>query len=64
MALSSSLSSKEHYLVQAFLCCELARNYFAHHHYLDDELMRTKESGFMLTGILATVLYLLGDKDG
>jgi hypothetical protein len=60
MTMSTGLSVKEHYLVQAFLCCELARNYFAHHHYLDDELMRTKESGFMLAGILATVLYLLG----
>lgn len=60
MALNTSLSAQEHYLVQAFLCCELARNYFAHHHYLDSMLMRTKESGFMLTGILVTVLYLLG----
>lgn len=61
MKLDRSLSEKEHYLVQAFLCCELARNYFAHHHYLDSMLMRTKESGFMLTGILVTVLYLLGN---
>lgn len=60
MAMNAGLSVKEHYLVQAFLCCELARNYFAHHHYHDDELVRTKESGFMLTGILATMLYLLG----
>lgn len=60
MTMSTGLLVKEHYLVQAFLCCELARNYFAHHHYLDDELMRTKESGFMLTGILVAVLYLLG----
>ena len=59
---NSGLPDKEHYLVQAFLCCELARNYFAHHHYLDDKLLRSKESGFMLTGILVAVLYLLDDK--
>jgi len=45
----------------AFLCCELARNYFSHHHYLDNILIRCRESEFMFTGILVTVLYLLGD---
>lgn len=61
MALSTGLSGEEHFLVQAFLCCELARNYFAHHSYLDQKLVNSKESGFMLTGILITVLYLLGE---
>ncbi len=49
------------HLVQAFLCCVLARNYFAHHTYLDNGLMRNQkeESAFMLVGILVTVLKLL-----
>lgn len=46
-------------LIKAFLCCNLARNYFAHHTYLDRELIRSEESGFMLAGILVTVLTLL-----
>lgn len=46
-------------LTQAFLCCMLARNYFAHHDYLDEELLRSEKSGFMLRGILLTVLVLL-----
>jgi hypothetical protein len=46
-------------LAQAFLCCNLARNYFAHHNYLDEELIRTEKSAFMLSGILITVLTLL-----
>ncbi len=45
--------------LQAFLCCLLARNYFAHHIYLDSELRRSEESGFMMSGILVTVLILL-----
>lgn len=62
MALKTGLSDKEHYLVQAFLCCELARNYFAHHNYLDyKELPRSDKSEFLLSGILSAVLYLLGD---
>jgi hypothetical protein len=52
-------SKKDIYLVQAFLCCVLARNYFAHHTYLDKELIRDEKSAFMLTGILTTVLILL-----
>lgn len=50
-------------LAQAFLCCLLARNYFAHHTYLDKEFMQNQkeESAFMLIGILVTVLKLLGD---
>ncbi len=38
MRMQSQLSKEEHYLVQAFLCCVLARNYFAHHYYLDGAL--------------------------
>jgi hypothetical protein len=52
-------SKKEIHLTQAFLCCVLARNYFAHHTYLDKELIRDEKSAFMLTGILTTVLILL-----
>jgi hypothetical protein len=48
-------------LLKAFLSCLLARNYFAHHTYLDNELIRTEKSAFMLTGILTTVLVLLDD---
>ena len=61
MAIKTNLLPKERHLVQAFLCCELARNYFAHHHYLDyKELPRSEKSAFMLAGILSAVLYLLG----
>jgi len=51
------------HLIQAFLCCVLARNYFAHHNYLDKHLLRDQkeESAFMLIGILVTVLKLLDD---
>jgi hypothetical protein len=59
MSLVTDLPSRENGLVQAFLCCELARNYFAHHHYLDEKLTRSKEAGFMMTGIVVTVLFLL-----
>jgi hypothetical protein len=58
MSLTSDLDAKEHYLVQAFLCSVLARNYFAHHYYLDGELLRSKESQFLLGGILVTALCL------
>lgn len=54
-----SWSKKDTFLLKAFLCCLLARNYFAHHTYLDNELRRSEESGFMLAGILVTVLTLL-----
>lgn len=56
-------SKKDTHLIQAFLCCVLARNYFAHHTYLDKEFMQNQkeESAFMLIGILVTVLKLLGD---
>ncbi len=51
------------HLLHAFLCCLLARNYFAHHTYLDKDFMQNQkeESAFMLIGILITVLKLLGD---
>ncbi|TCV85666.1 MULTISPECIES: hypothetical protein [Methylomonas] len=53
------LNKKDKRLAQAFLCCDLARNYFAHHVYLDHELIRSDKSAFMLTSILITVLVLL-----
>lgn len=52
------------HLTQAFLCCMLARNYFAHHDYLDQELLRSEKSGFILRGILLTVLMLLDPGPG
>jgi hypothetical protein len=55
----SKLPAPEHQLVQAYLCCLLARNYFAHHDFLDNELLRTSKSQFLLSGILLTVLTLL-----
>lgn len=54
-----NLSEAERTLVQAFLCCLLARNYFAHHDFLDNELLNTDKSAFLLRGILLTVLTLL-----
>lgn len=58
-SLKTNLSATEHQVVQAFLCCLLARNYFAHHDFLDKELIRSEKSAFMLKGILLTVLILL-----
>jgi hypothetical protein len=56
-------SVQDTHLVQAFLCCVLARNYFAHHTYLDKDFMQNQkaESAFMLVGVLVTVLKLLDD---
>jgi len=59
MSLSLTITPREQRLVQAFLCCVLARNYFAHHHYLDEGLLRSEESAFMLGGIILTLLFLL-----
>ncbi|CAG9933795.1 hypothetical protein [Candidatus Nitrotoga arctica] len=59
MNLVLNTTPREQQLVRAFLCCVLARNYFAHHHYLDQELLRSKESAFMLGGIILTLLFLL-----
>lgn len=39
---------------------ELARNYFAHHDYLDSDLLNNADSQFLLGGILVSVLVLLG----
>jgi hypothetical protein len=50
---------QQHMLVQAFLCCELARNYFAHHDFLDHELLHSSKSEFLMRGIILTVLMLL-----
>src|SRR5439155_12034607 len=33
IALNTNLQGREKILAQAFLCCLLARNYFAHHYY-------------------------------
>ena len=59
MSWAPAISPREQRLTQAFLCCVLARNYFAHHHYLDKELLRNEESAFMLGGIILTILFLL-----
>ena len=61
MGLALNLGPGEDYLIRAFLCCMVARNYFAHHHYLDlnGRFLKSKESAFMLSGIVTTVLFLL-----
>jgi hypothetical protein len=59
MGLMPGFGPRDDFLARAFLCCSLARNYFAHHHYLDTELLRSEKSAFLLTGILVTVLRLL-----
>lgn len=61
-SIPKTLSDVNHQLVQAFLCCILARNYFAHHVFMDHELTRSEKSAFMLRGILVTVLVLLGSQ--
>lgn len=58
-SISTKFSFVERQLVQAFLCCVLARNYFAHHDFLDHELTHSEKSAFMLRGILLSVLVLL-----
>lgn len=57
--LAPKIGALEDCLIRAFLCCVLARNYFAHHYYLDRELLHSDQSEFMLSGILVTVLHLL-----
>lgn len=59
MTLTPGFGPREDYVVKAFLSCTLARNYFAHHYYLDRELLRSEKSALMLSGILVTVLSLL-----
>lgn len=58
LQIETGLSDLEHELVQAFLATCLARNYFAHHRDLDNELLRSEKSGFLLGGIILTVLCL------
>lgn len=58
-SLQHSAREHQHMLVQAFLCCELARNYFAHHDFLDRELLHSSKSEFLMRGIILTVLTLL-----
>lgn len=58
-SIRTNLSQIEHILVQAFLCCVLARNYFAHHDFLNHELIRSEKSEFLIRGILLTILILL-----
>jgi hypothetical protein len=59
-SIPKTLSNVNHQLVQAFLCCNLARNYFTHHVFLDHELRYSPKSEFLLRGILVSVLVLLG----
>ena len=47
---------------QAMLCCLAARNYFAHHDYQDEKLLKGESSQFLLGGILLAVLTLLSDQ--
>ncbi len=56
--LPTKLSAIEEYLVKSFLCCVLARNYFAHHFYFDAHMARSKDSGYLLSGVLSAVLWL------
>jgi hypothetical protein len=56
---SCQLNEQDRALVQSFLCCLLARNYFAHHDFLDSELLNDKKSAFLLKGILQTLVTLL-----
>jgi hypothetical protein len=58
-SISSNLAPRDRQLAQAFLCCLLARNYFAHHDFLDKELLKNSLAEFLLRGILLTVLTLL-----
>lgn len=57
--LQTALCEQDKMLVQAFLCCTLARNYFAHHDFLDHELLHSSKSEFLMRGIILTVLTLL-----
>lgn len=57
--LQASPDKGQNTLVQAMVCCEVARNYFAHHDYLDSELLNSADSQLLLGGILVSVLVLL-----
>lgn len=58
-AIPTHQSSADEQVAKAFLSCLLARNYFAHHDFLDHELLHNEKTGFLLKGILLTVLVLL-----
>lgn len=57
--IATELKGLDRYLLQSFLCACLARNYFAHHSYHDEHLMHSKQSEFLLSGVLVTLLTLL-----
>ena len=57
--MKTELGTREDYFVKAFLCCILARNYFAHHYYFDNQLWRSPDSAFLLSGVIASVVCLL-----
>lgn len=57
--LQTNLGTAEDYLVKSFLCGVLARNYFAHHYFFDRDLWRSPDSGFLISGLLTTVIWLL-----
>jgi hypothetical protein len=59
MNLGSTKPSGQIALVQGMICCGLARNYFAHHDYMDAELLNGLDSQFLLGGILVCLLVLL-----
>lgn len=59
MTIPPSSSPSDDCFISASLCCVLARNYFAHHDYMDSKLLNDKESQFLLGGILVMVLTLL-----
>jgi hypothetical protein len=46
------------------LVCNLARNYFAHHTYLDDYILENENARTMIVSILVTALYLSAAKLG
>lgn len=56
--LNTGLPQLEEYLVKSFRCAVVARNYFAHHYYFDENLWQSTESAFLLSGILTTVFAL------
>ncbi len=63
IAFNPDLSEYERYLVRAFLCSVLARNYFAHHYYMDDLVLKSDGAEFLFAGILVTTLWLLSIDD-
>ncbi len=59
MQLSLSCDCRSTHFIRAFLACCLARNYFAHHHYLDNTLRRSEEGSFLISSMLVVTLCLL-----